>query len=100
MRRWLLLLGGLGVWAAHFVGVYALGSLAAIRPPDEEAGWRAALLVFSALCACVAAILAVRAGLLSAAGDAAHRFESRLAALGSAIALVAIIWQTLPVLIS
>jgi hypothetical protein len=98
MRRWLFLLGGLLVWASHFVGVYAMGSLAAIRDLDDGS-WRASLLAFSFACASTAGFLAVRAALLSVVGDVSHRFESRLAALGSALSLVAIAWQTLPALI-
>jgi hypothetical protein len=100
MRRWLFLLGGLIVWATHFTGVYALGSLAAIRDPAEDGAWRAVLLAFSVVCAGAAAMLAVRAAMLSAAGDAPHRFKGRVAAMGAALSLVAIVWQTLPALLS
>ena len=100
MRRWLFLLGGLIVWAAHFLGVYAIGSLAAIRPLQEDGLWRGALVAFSLLCAGAAGLLAIRAGLLSTVGDTPHRFKARVAAMAAALSVVAIAWQTLPALLS
>ena len=100
MRRWFYLLGGLLLWSAHFVGVYAIGSLAAIRPIEEDMAWRIVLLVFSVACAVGAVLLAVTAGLLSAVGDASQRFLSRVAAMGAAVSAVAIVFQTLPALLS
>lgn len=100
MRRWSYLLGGLLVWSAHFAGVYAIGSLAAIRPIEEDMAWRAVLLVFSVVCAGLAGLLALRAGLLSAVGAPSERFTSRVAALGAAVSVVAIAFQTLPALLS
>ncbi|MGR4863604.1 hypothetical protein [Caulobacter sp. LARHSG274] len=93
------MLGGLIVWAVHFLGVYALASLADLRGPSERGLWRSAHLAFSLPCAAAAAALAVMAVRQIARGPSSERFIARIAALGAVLGLVAIVWQSLPALL-
>ena len=99
MRRWAFALGGLLVWALHFVGIYVIASLADLIARADAAPWRLGLLAFGGLC------LAVELGLIAwgvrrlRESDATSRFLDRLAVLGAALGGLAIVWQTLPALI-
>lgn len=100
MRRWSYLLGGLIVWAAHFSGVYAIASVDAQTAAADEALWRLAATALSGVCvvACLAlGVVAQRR--LRAPNDAGARLVDQVALLGMATALVAIGWQTLPILV-
>ncbi|WP_068876941.1 MULTISPECIES: hypothetical protein [unclassified Phenylobacterium] len=99
MRRWLLLLGGLIVWAAHFLGVYGIASVADVltRADAPAALWSVA--AFTLLCA--GADLAI--GVLALRGDRGSvdgldRLIHRGGAGGAALSLVAVLWQGLPIL--
>lgn len=97
MRAWIHMLGGLIVWAAHFLGVYALASLGAVTGEANATPWRAAIAGFSLLCLIAALGLvwdAVRR--LRRARSVEGRFAPELAALGAGLAAVAILWQALP----
>ena len=94
------MLGGLLVWAAHFVGIYAIASAADTVADAADPGWRAAGLAFSALCLLAAVglwLLAVRR--LREEPDETARFRHRLAVLGAVLATAAIAWQSLPHLV-
>lgn len=100
MRRWSYLLGGLIVWAAHFSGVYAIASVDAQTAGADKALWRLAATALSGVCAlaCLAlGVVALRR--LRAPNDAGARLVDQVALLGVATALVAIGWQTLPILV-
>lgn len=100
MRAWVWMTGGLILWAVHFLGMYGLSSLADVVARADDPGWRMIGQVFSGLCLLVsAALLVVAIRRLRRAKDAAGRFRDQLAALGAAIALVAIPWQALPTLL-
>jgi hypothetical protein len=96
VKRWAFLLGGLAAWALHFLGVYLLASLADLRASSEQPLWRGAHLAFSLFCGAAVAILAITAWRRAGIGESPERFTNRLAALGAAVALVAILWQSLP----
>jgi hypothetical protein len=101
MRRWAFTLGGLIVWAIHFLGVYAIASLADTVSRADEPGWRMATLAFSGLCvlAAIGCLLAAIWRLrLGGEGEASGRFMSEIAALGAGLAVLAIVWQALPTL--
>lgn len=90
------MLGPLVIWAVHFVAVYAVASLADLGGATEAALWRIVGLVLSVGCLAavgVAAIPAVRAG------DASP-LARRLGLGGSLVSLLAIAWQSLPLLIA
>jgi hypothetical protein len=98
MRRWAFLVGGLPVWAAHFLGVYVLASVADLRTLSEQPLWRGAHFAFSAICFATAAWIAIQAHRRSKVGDPSQRFAARLSTLGASLGLVAIFWQSLPAL--
>ena len=60
MRRWAWMLGGLIVWTVHFMGVYAIASLADVVSRADDPLWRMIGLAFSG--ACLFAALGLRAG--------------------------------------
>ena len=99
MLRWAFALGGLLVWALHFIGVYTIASVADVVARAEAAPWRAGMLAFSLAC------LVAEVGLFAWAmrrlrgGEAANRFMDRLAALGAGIGAIAVVWQALPTLV-
>lgn len=97
MKTWLWMAGGLIVWGVHFIGVYLISSVADVVATADDARWRMAGLVFSGLCALLAA------GLLWASVRRLRLQESafpdQMAALGSGVALIAIAWQGLPTVI-
>ena len=80
MRRWAWMTGGLIVWFVHFMGVYAIASLADVVSRADEFGWRMTGLAFSA-----ASVLSALA--ITAAGAATASSSS------------AIVWQALPTVI-
>ncbi|WP_106639086.1 hypothetical protein [Allosphingosinicella vermicomposti] len=91
MRSWIILLGGLALWAVHFFGLYFTGSIFL-----SSGTARSIAGLFTLACAAATLLLmawinrqseAVLAGWVSPAGRA-----------GAVLALIAIIWQGLPVL--
>ena len=95
MREWTMMLGGLLIWAAHFVLVYVVASMADISPLSQEGGWRMAGLGLTGVCVAAIAVLlwwTVRAREASA-------LARRLGLFGGGLSLIAVIWQALPLLI-
>lgn len=100
MRRWAWMLGGLIVWTIHFMGVYAIASLADVVARADDPAWRMAGLGFSVVCLSAAvglALWAVRR--VRRRSDPASGFGDQLALLGAGVAAVAIVWQALPTVI-
>lgn len=97
MKRWLILLGGPLIWAAHFAAIYALASLSVVTDGEATQTARAAIIA-------VGVVLALAAGGLLWFASRLHgeepldQFWRLVSALGALIALVAIVWQTLPAL--
>jgi len=92
--------GGLLVWAVHFLGVYTLASLADVAARADDPAWRGAGLAFSGVCLLASAVLlALAARRLRRTGDEGWGFPDQLAALGAGLALIAIVWQSLPTVI-
>lgn len=87
---WPKLLGGLVVWAAHFLTLYAIGEWGAERAAERWAVLGASLVALSAI------------GwlLLKVARDDRDtqfdRWRRSTSLLGIGLAAIAIIWQTLP----
>ncbi len=94
MNAWVLLLGGLTVWAIHFFLLYSFASLF----PGQEI---ARILTLAA----TAPALAVDALLLWAAAgrafqtDELDRWVYDVSATGAALSFIAVIWQALPALL-
>ncbi|MCW0047733.1 hypothetical protein OIU13_14465 [Brevundimonas sp. BT-123] len=95
MRFWLLMLGGLLVWAAHFMGLYLLSSAADVAREDAGA-WNALGLTFSALClASIGALCWKCLIALRAKPEATQSFGLRLAIAGSLLGAIGVVFQTL-----
>lgn len=100
MRRWAWMLGGLIVWTIHFMGVYAIASLADVVSEADDPAWRMTGLGFSLLCVIAAGAIAVAAlRRVRRPTDPAAAFGDQLALLGGGVAAVAIVWQALPTVI-
>lgn len=103
MRFWLTALGGLTIWAVHFLGLYVLASVADVAWRDA-AGGRAAGLVFSLAClACLAAValagLSAARGLRRPPSDETRLFGLRMGVAGAVVAGVGVMFQTAPLLV-
>ena len=95
MRAWLLLLGGLIVWAIQFFALYILASVFGSSPAARIG---TALVTLPCLAATLWLVVhATRA--LRTASDRLDRWMASVAAAGAALAMVAILWQGLPALI-
>ena len=100
MLRWAWMLGGLIVWTIHFMGVYAIASLADVVSRADDPLWRMAGLAFSIACLLAAVGLAAWAGRrVRRRADPVTGFGDQLALLGAGVAAVAIVWQALPTVI-
>ena len=100
MRVWLFTLAGLLIWSVHFLGVYGIASLGDLITRAEDWPFRMAGLAFSALCfagAGATTLVAVRR--VRGAEEGLASFMDHLAALGGAVAMIAIAWQALPTLV-
>ena len=96
MRYWRKLLGGLLLWATHFLAVYAIGS---IMPGTRDA----VILVLLATGLALAAafwLFATTITALRAASDDFQRWSAGLTLLGYALAGTAITFQGLPAALS
>lgn len=88
MRTWLILLGGMLVWTAHFFGLYAIAEIAPQRAP---------VLALTMLC------LGVDLWLLRAISrlrrdDPFAAWRRSVASAGAGLSLLAVAWQALPAL--
>ena len=93
MRSWLVLLGGLLVWAVHFFALYAVGSI--FLTTDLARGLTIALTL-----ACLLAITLIgRRAWLARAGDAENDWIRIVGLWGVAIGGIAILWQGLVALL-
>lgn len=93
MRAWTLLLGGLVVWTAHFLALYGIAS---IFPGTTIANWLVLPLTLVAVAALI--FLLRRSVVQMASRDSLDRWMGRLATLGAAISLLAVVWQAIPAL--
>ncbi len=98
MNIWLSLLGGLLLWAAHFLAAYAIASLADISPYEHQAPLTRLFAGMTLACVLAAVALAVRAWRASRRPRLGGVFVPRLSALASTLAAIAIIWQSAPFL--
>ena len=99
MRRWLYMLGGLLVWAVHFVGVYAIASIGDVVSNADAPGWRLIGLAFSTVCATLALGLLIHALRRANGGTDTIDLANTLARLGALLALISVIWQSLPTVV-
>lgn len=92
-----MMLGGLLIWAGHFIGLYLLASFADVAWGDAGAG-RWAGLVFSLCCLASIVLLCLQAARrLRKDGEApTEGFGLGIALAGGVIAGVGVVFQTLP----
>jgi len=96
MRPWLLLLAGPLVWAAHFLALYAIASVAAIQS-HAHLWQRQGAILFVTLAAL--AILSVALVLVHRRSvDDLSRFRRAISLTGITLAAISIVWQSLPAL--
>jgi hypothetical protein len=96
MQAWRIMLGPFLIWAAHFVGLYALASLEAVGDPSQAARWRLIGLMLSGAC-----VLALGLGSLwILRRPAVTGLQRRLGLVGGMLAGVAVVWQSLPLVVS
>lgn len=91
MRAWLLILGGLIVWAAHFVTIYAIASA---FPGQPAARW----LILAASAVAIGANLAILRRTARPRGDPLDVWIFQVAKAAVALSMLAVIWQTGPAL--
>jgi hypothetical protein len=94
------MLGGLVIWAIHFLGLYAIASVADVVSQADDPKWRLGGLIFSGLC--LAAAGTVLWAALRRRGQPATPvggFGAEVGLLGVALGLIGIVWQSLPLLI-
>lgn len=99
MRFWLLMLGGLLIWAAHFLGLYLLSSTSDVARGDAGA-WNGAGLIFSLICLMVIAVLCwcCIVWLREKPRDETRAFGLRLAVAGGLLGGIGVVFQTLVLL--
>jgi hypothetical protein len=94
---WLLLLGGMLVWLAHFSAVYAISSIAVVLDAsDTSERWGVAIVTALAALADIALLAVSAARAQRERRNDLPRFTTRAAALGAFISLLAVLWQGLP----
>lgn len=99
MRFWLLMLGGLLIWAAHFLGLYLLSSAADVAHGDGGA-WNAVGYAFSLLCLLAIAALCWRSlTALGARPEATQAFGLRVSTAGCLLSGIGVIFQTLVLIV-
>lgn len=95
VRGWVTIIGGLTVWAIHLLGIYAIFSWIDLSEQNEGPG-RLGAAVFSLLCACIAAGL----GVFASRDERSQPGMRAVGGYGAAVAVVAIVFQSLPILLS
>lgn len=99
MARWAFLTGGLLIWAAHFLGVYLIASVADVADGRDAPAWRLAGLGFSLICLSALVMFGVFAWRRRVDERLANwDFARSIALTGSGVALIGVIYQTLPLL--
>lgn len=94
MRSWLLLLGGLIVWAAHFFILYGIGEFA-----GSGAGARAAILAATAIALVSLALLVTRIPRQPSA-TGFEPWRRSLALGGASLGGLGVVWQALVLIAS
>ena len=92
MRSWLILLGGLLLWALHFFLLYAIGEFGGSGATARIAVGLLTLLLLAADLVLLVSILRRRRTGFSG-------WRDQVGALGALLAAVAIVWQGLPALL-
>ena len=87
------------LWAFHFVGVYAIASIGDVVARADDPTWRMIGLVFSGVCVVSGLGLLIQALRRGCGGDDVSALANLLAAAGAGLAVVAMIFQSLPTVV-
>ena len=90
------MLGPFLIWAAHFLIVYTIASIADLADASMAQGLRTAGFMATALCGLALAAQFVR----SSRSTGPSAMARQLASVGFAASLIAVAWQSLPLVIS
>lgn len=93
MPGWRIMLGGLLVWAAHFLAIYILAS---VFESSTIARIGTGIATLAAVAANIGLVVVARRAEMP---DAFARWMVSLGMLGVGLSLVAVLWQGLPALI-
>ena len=96
-RTTLRMFSGVIIWAVHFTAIYAFVALACARGFAQAQWLGASVVVWAVSAATIVAVAAILAMLVPALRAAGHAFEDWMTAAVAALALVAIVFETLPV---
>jgi len=96
MTRWLRMIGGLLIWAAHFIGLYLMSSAADVWSSSEAPGPRWMGLVFSLGCLVALIAMAVWLGRGRRGGIGPEAWERRVGLTSALVAGIGVLWQTAP----
>lgn len=99
MRTWLLLLAPMGIWAAHFLGVYGIASVFDVAARADVPLSRATVGAFTLACATADLLLLRFALRRPETGDDVAALTRTVAATGAGFSLAAVLWQGLPALV-
>lgn len=94
MRRWLLMTGGLLIWAAHFAGVYLISSAADVWSSVDAPASRMLALAFSLACLTAVGGLAFRIRRRTRDLSGHEAWEGRVGLTGALFAAIGVVWQT------
>ena len=96
MREWRVMLGPFLIWATHFLLVYGIASIDDLGDPGQSSSWRSLGSGLSLLC--LAGLVFVVVRIRASAGNST--LARQIGVAGGSIAFVAVIWQSLPLMIS
>jgi hypothetical protein len=97
--HWLFMLGGLIVWAVHFLGVYGIASAGEVLTRSDSPASLWTVGAFTAACLAADAALLAWALRRRTTGDTLDDFTRSLAALGAGVSAIAVLWQGFPALV-
>lgn len=96
MQAWRVMLGPFLIWAAHFVAVYGVASVADIGEPGQADLWRTSGLILSAACLVALLWLSVNARLRRGQSE----WVRYLSLGGCVISGFAVLFQSLPLFVA
>ncbi len=96
MREWRVMLGPFLIWAVHFVVVYSIASVADVTDPSLAIALRTTGLVATAFCGVALAVQFIH----SRRQPSLTPLARQLASTGFAIGVIAVGWQSLPLIFS
>lgn len=97
MRPWLLMFGGMIVWAIHFAGIYAIASVFDVIATADAPGSRLATGALTLVClAADAALFAATTFRRDRDDDDVLGWMLTVGALMAVISFISVAWQGLP----